>query len=140
MELSEAKKELILKSFQKSALLQHYQATLVHFTNTTFSIKVPKQDYMVRAAGMFNGAVIAALVDASSGFAAVAAKQKDCYVVTVELKINYLRPAIGDYLLSESFVVKSGAKLAVIRTEIYAVVQDKNTHVATSLVTMMYLK
>lgn len=138
--MTEEKKALILKSFEKSPMLQLYQARLVDFSSTFFSISIPKQDYMVRTAGMFNGAVIASLVDASSGYAAVAAKQKDCYVVTVELKINYLRPAIGEELLSEAHIVKAGSKLAVVRTEIYAVSGDKKVHVATSLVTMMYLK
>lgn len=138
--LSEDKKELVLKSFAKSGMLQHYGAKLVAFDDQFFSISIPKQDFMVRASGMFNGAVISGLVDASSGFAAVCAKKNDCYVVTVELKINYLRAAIGDSLLSESHIVKAGAKIAVIRTEIYAVTEDCKIHAATSLVTMMYLK
>jgi acyl-coenzyme A thioesterase PaaI-like protein len=62
--------------------------------------------------------------------------------VTVELKVNYLRPAMGDALVSRSYVVKGGAKIIVVRTEIY--VLDENTgsesHVATSLVTMMRIK
>ena len=138
--LAADKKILVENSFQKSPMLQMYQAKLEALDSDFFSISIPKQDYMVRAAGMFNGSVIASLVDASSGFAAVCAKRNDCYVVTVELKINYLRPAIGDSLLSESHVVKAGAKIAVIRTEIYALTATKKVHVATSLVTMMYLK
>ena len=97
---------------------------------------------MTRKAGMFNGAMIASLVDVSSGYAAVSHYEEDCYVVTVELKVNYLRPAIGDALVSKSYVVKGGSKISVIRTEIY-IVNDNNdheSHVATSLVTMMKIK
>ena len=84
---------------------------------------------------------MASLIDVSSGYAAVSHFEEDCYVVTVELKVNYLRPALGDFLISKSYVVKGG-RILVIRTEIYA--QNENeetqTHVATSLVTMMKIK
>jgi acyl-coenzyme A thioesterase PaaI-like protein len=45
-------------------------------------------------------------------------------VVTVELKVNYLRPAIGEALVSKSYVIKGGGKIIVVRTEIYVV--DEN--------------
>ncbi len=44
---------------------------------------MPKKDFMVRPAGMFNGSVIAALVDVSSGYAAASAKPIDSYFTTV---------------------------------------------------------
>ena len=97
---------------------------------------------MTRKAGMFNGAMMASLVDISSGYAAVSHYEEDCYVVTVELKVNYLRPAIGDFLLSKSYVIKGGSKISTIRTEIYVRNDDSDyeSHVATSLVTMMRIK
>ncbi|WP_312902240.1 hotdog domain-containing protein [Chryseobacterium taichungense] len=62
--------------------------------------------------------------------------------MTVELKVNYLRPAIGDALVSKSYVIKGGAKISVIRTEIYTIDEnsESESHVATSLVTMMKIK
>jgi uncharacterized protein (TIGR00369 family) len=135
------KRQLIESSFQRSEMLQFYKATLEAVDTGYISIKIPKQPFMTRKAGMFNGAVIASLVDASSGYAAVSAKDKDCYVVTVELNVNYLNPAIGDFLLSKSYVVKDGSKISVIRTEIYCISENGNEqHVATSLVTMMRIK
>ncbi len=97
---------------------------------------------MTRKAGMFNGAMIASLVDVSSGYAAVSHYEEDCYVVTVELKVNYLRPALGDALVSKSYVIKGGTKISVVRTEIYVVQEGSGSesHAATSLVTMMKIK
>lgn len=140
--MSPEKRKLITDSFAKSETLQFYKAEIVSLEKDFISIKVPKMQLMTRTAGMFNGAMIASLVDASSGYAAVTHYENDCYVVTVELKVNYLRPAIGDALLSKSYVIKGGKKISTIRTEIYTV-QDENeqeTHVATSLVTMMRIK
>lgn len=136
------KKQLITDSFNRSETLQFYKAELLELETDFVSIKIPKMEMMTRKAGMFNGAMIASLVDVSSGYAAVSHYKEDCYVVTVELKVNYLRPAIGDALVSKSYVIKGGAKISVIRTEIYTIDKDgeQESHVATSLVTMMKIK
>lgn len=136
------KKQLITGSFSRSETLQFYKAELLEVKTDFISIKIPKMDMMTRKAGMFNGAMIASLVDVSSGYAAVSHYEEDCYVVTVELKVNYLRPAMGDALISKSYVIKGGSKISVIRTEIYTVDENgaSESHVATSLVTMMKIK
>ncbi|GAB0157675.1 hypothetical protein CHRYSEOSP005_29570 [Chryseobacterium sp. Alg-005] len=136
------KKKLITDSFNRSETLQFYKAELLEVETDFISMKIPKMGLMTRKAGMFNGAMIASLVDVSSGYAAVSHYEEDCYVVTVELKVNYLRPAIGDALVSKSYVIKGGAKISVVRTEIYTVNKENTSenHVATSLVTMMKIK
>jgi uncharacterized protein (TIGR00369 family) len=136
------KRQLISGSFNRSETLQFYKAELLQAETDFISIKIPKMDLMTRKAGMFNGAMIASLVDVSSGYAAVSHYEEDCYVVTVELKVNYLRPAMGDALISKSYVIKGGSKISVIRTEIYTVDENgaSENHVATSLVTMMKIK
>lgn len=136
------KRQLMQDSFSRSETLQFYKAELLEVETDFVSIKIPKMELMTRKAGMFNGAMIASLVDVSSGYAAVSHYEEDCYVVTVELKVNYLRPAMGDALVSKSFVVKGGSKISVIRTEIYTIhdSNDSESHVATSLVTMMKIK
>lgn len=136
------KRQLIEASFNRSETLKFYNASLIECETDFVSIKIPKQDMMTRKHGMFNGAMIASLIDVSSGYAAVSHYEDDCYVVTVELKVNYLRPALGDYLLSKAYVIKGGKKISTIRTEIYVINEEtsKETHAATSLVTMMRIK
>ncbi|WP_322969702.1 PaaI family thioesterase [Faecalibacter sp. LW9] len=140
--MTNEKRALMEASFNRSETLKFYKATLVELDTDYISIQLPKQQHMTRKHGMFNGAMIASLVDVSSGYAAVSHYDDDCYVVTVELKVNYLHPAVGEHLLSKSYVVKGGKKISVIRTEIYTT--DKHSsqekHVATSLVTMMRIK
>lgn len=140
--MTSEKRELIEASFNRSETLKFYNATLINVETGFVSIKIPKQTLMTRKHGMFNGAMIASLVDVSSGFAAVSNYEEDCYVVTVELKVNYLNPALGDNLLSKSYVIKGGKKISVIRTEIFTVNDDltNEKHVATSLITMMRIK
>ncbi len=142
LKMTPEKRQLITDSFNRSETLKFYKAELLEVETDFISMKIPKMELMTRKAGMFNGAMIASLVDVSSGYAAVSHYEQDCYVVTVELKVNYLRPAIGDALVSKSYVIKGGAKISVIRTEIYVVDEngESESHVATSLVTMMKIK
>lgn len=136
------KRQLMEDSFGRSEILKFYKATLEEVKTDFVSIKIPKSEMMTRKAGMFNGAMIASLVDVSSGYAAVSHYPQDCYVVTIELKVNYLTAAIGDFLLSKSYVVRGGSRISVIRTEIYTNNEKgtDETHVAISLVTMMKIK
>lgn len=140
--MSPEKRKCVEESFQRSETLQFYKAELLSLETDFVSMKIPKMQLMTRKAGMFNGAMIASLVDVSSGYAAVSHYEDDCYVVTVELKVNYLRPAIGDFLVSKSYVIKGGKKISTVRTEIFAVQEEskKESHVATSLVTMMRIR
>ena len=65
------KRELVEASFNRSETLKFYNASLIECETDYVSIKIPKQEMMTRKHGMFNGAMIASLVDVSSGYAAV---------------------------------------------------------------------
>jgi acyl-coenzyme A thioesterase PaaI-like protein len=57
-------------------------------------------------------------------------------VLTVELKVNLLAPAVGDYLLARAEVVRPGRNLTVCRGDAYAVSGGDSKHVATILATL----
>lgn len=140
--MTEEKRKLIEASFNNSATLQFYKAKLIEVKTDYVEIYVPKQENMTRSAGMFTGAIMSALVDASAGFAAVTHYEDDAYVVTVDLTVKFLSPAIGDALLSKAYVVKGGKKISTVRVEVFAISEDggRPIHAATSLVTMMRIR
>jgi acyl-coenzyme A thioesterase PaaI-like protein len=57
-------------------------------------------------------------------------------VLTVELKVNLLAPAVGDFLRARGEVVRPGRNLTVCRGDAYAVAGGDSKHVATVLATM----
>lgn len=137
------KRALVEKTFQNSEMNKLFKSKLIELKKDYVSIKVPRLSFSTRKAGMFNGAVISSLVDVSSGFAAVSHYEQDVYVVTVELKVNFLEPAMGDYILSKSKVVRGGRKISVVQTDIYSPKSTEDEElklVATSLVTMMRIR
>ncbi|WP_038055856.1 PaaI family thioesterase [Thermus amyloliquefaciens] len=68
--------------------------------------------------GVVQGGVIAALLDNALTFAGGLALGPE--VLTVEFKVNFLRPAKGKRLLARARVVQAGQRLAVVQGEVYS--------------------
>ena len=58
-------------------------------------------------------------------------------VLSVEFKVNLLRPAAGEEFVAEAKVVKAGGTLTVTRCDVYAKVAGEARMVATMLATMI---
>ena len=134
------RKKHLLQSFDRSGMMKLFGAKANITSDGYFEISVSKQSFMMRPAGMFNGSTIATLVDISSGYAAASATHQNSYFTTVELKINYLNPALGDKLIARAQVIKNGKRLSVVRTDVFTGQDKGEALVATSLVTLMQLQ
>jgi uncharacterized protein (TIGR00369 family) len=87
--------------------------------------------------GSVHGGVLATLIDGAVGSAVRSVLSEEEISPTVELKINYLRPATGEYLIAKSKLCHRGRTLAVGQAEIY----DSNGDlVALGAATFMILK
>jgi uncharacterized protein (TIGR00369 family) len=137
--MNSQRKKQVLESFSRSAMMRLFGSEVTGIDRGYFEITTSKKDFMVRPAGMFNGSTIASLVDVSAGYAAAAAKESDSYFTTIELKVNYLNPALGEKLIAKATVIKSGKRISVVRSDIFACHDGEETLVATSLVTLMQL-
>jgi uncharacterized protein (TIGR00369 family) len=69
--------------------------------------------------GFVHGGLTATVADIVAGFAAVSLVPKGHHVVTVELKVTYLNPGVGDILLAKGWVLKQGRKMNFCEAEIY---------------------
>lgn len=127
------------KSFAKSEILNLFGAKILLVKPGFFEMIISPKPFMLRSSGIFNGTTIAAMVDIAAGYATASLKPSGCLFATVELKINYLSPAMGQLLKAKASVIKNGKRLSVVGTEIYSIDKNQETHVATSLVTIMQL-
>ena len=132
-------KDYLIRSFGKSEILKLMKAEIVTIDSGRFEMKIPREKFMLRPAGMYNGSTIASLADLSSGYAVATTKAIGSYFATVELKVNYLSPAIGDELKAKAKVIKSGKILSVVSSDIFSVMKDREKHIATALVTIMQI-
>ncbi|WP_376096574.1 PaaI family thioesterase [Roseomonas sp. CCTCC AB2023176] len=75
---------------------------------------------MTQQHGFFHGGAIGALADVAGGYAAMTAMAAAADVLSLEYKINFLRPAIGERLLAEGLVLRSGRSVTVVRVDVHA--------------------
>lgn len=70
--------------------------------------------------GVVHGGAIATLADHCGWYAAVSALEKEQTAVTIELKINYLKPANGQVLTAEARVVNKSKRSVFTTIELFA--------------------
>jgi uncharacterized protein (TIGR00369 family) len=100
-------------------------------------IELPWRDDITQQQGFVHGAVVAAIVDTACGYASFTLMPADVEVVTVEFKINFIAPAIGDKVIARGQVTKAGKTLTVCSGDAFAVKDGKEKLVATLQATMM---
>lgn len=81
--------------------------------------------------GVVHGGAIATLADHCGWYAVISELDIGYTSVTIELKINYLKPAIGEILIAEARVVNRTKRTAFTTIEIFA----KDTMVAFATAT-----
>ena len=71
--------------------------------------------------GFAHAALAFAIGDSAAGYAALTTMDQTMEVVTSEMKINLMRPGIGDRLVARGRVVHAGRRLVVVSAEVRAV-------------------
>ena len=83
------------------------------------------------------GGVLATLIDGVTGTAVASTLSANEYIVTTELKINYLLPGTGEYLIGKAEMKHKGKTIAVAQAEVY---DSKNQLIALGMTSFMILK
>ena len=87
--------------------------------------------------GFVHAGVMATMADHTAGYAAFTLVSEDERILTIEFKINYFKPALGDTLVCRSRVVHPGKKIIVSESEVFSLHQTSEKLVAKAMVTLM---
>ncbi len=82
-------------------------------------VRLPVRPDHLQNAGFVHGGILATLADVAMGFAASSAVGEDRHVLTGELKISYLNPAIHPLMEARGTVLKAGRKIVFTEGEIW---------------------
>jgi uncharacterized protein (TIGR00369 family) len=123
-------------SFARQGLMATFGAELASVEPGSVEIEVPFVPGLTQQDGFFHAGVGIAILDSACGYAAFTLMAAGMAVLTVELKVNLLAPAVGDRLRAHGQVVRPGRNLTVCRGDAYALTGDEAKHVATILATM----
>lgn len=112
--------EDIRSSFAKQGFLGAIGARLALIEPGHAVIELDYASNVTQQQGFFHGAAIGAIADVAGGYATLSLLPAGSEVVTVEYKINFVKPARGERLIARGTVVRAGKSLSVARAEVDA--------------------
>ena len=138
-ELDQNIADSIISSFQKQNFLLTFGSKLTHLSLGRVEIEAPITQRALNQHNFAHAALAFALGDTAAGYAAQSYLTAGSDVLTIELKVNYLAPAIGKKLRGIGKVIRSGARITVVAAEVFAIDGGALTQVALLQGSMMPL-
>jgi uncharacterized protein (TIGR00369 family) len=112
-------KNTILEKLERQTFMNFIGFQVTNIAEGEIEGQLTLQEVHKQQKGFVHGGLTATLADIVAGFAAVSLVPKGHHVVTVELKVTYLNPGVGEILLAKGWVLKQGRKLNFCEAEIY---------------------
>jgi uncharacterized protein (TIGR00369 family) len=104
-------------------------------------ISLPYRADLTQQNGYLHAGVITTIADSACGYAAYSLMPEGSAVLSVEFKVNLLRPAQGESFITRAGVIKAGRTLSVVRADVFGVdANGERKLVATMQGTMMCLR
>lgn len=125
--------ERVRASFAKQPMMATLSATLAKVAPGEVHIASPGGPALAQQHGFVHGGAQMALADSAAGYAAMTTVGEGTEVLTIECKVNFLRPARGA-IVAEGRVVRAGSRIIVAAADVYA--GEERVHAATALVTI----
>jgi uncharacterized protein (TIGR00369 family) len=124
-------------SFARQTMMTTLGAELLDLGKGTARIAAPILPGSRQQQDAGHAALTFAIGDSAAGYAALTLFEPDDEIMTVEMKINLLRPAVGDRLIAEGRVIKSGARITVVQADVFAETDGVRKQVAILQGTMI---
>ena len=125
----------VRESFARQKAMALIGASLKKVDAGEVELALPWRDDLTQQKGFVHGGILGMIADTACGYAAFSLMPAGGSLVTVEYKMNILKPGRGS-LVARGQVIRPGRTLTVARAEVYA---DDGAHVATMLQTLMAL-
>ncbi|MGB0386972.1 MAG: PaaI family thioesterase [Ardenticatenaceae bacterium] len=128
-------------SFAKQKVMTTIGASLTRVSPGEVEIELPFRDDLTQQHGFLHAGIVTTIVDNACGYAALSLMPADAEVLTIEYKVNFLSPAIGERMIARARVSKAGRTITVCAGDVFALDDGDNEGqeklVATMLATMM---
>jgi uncharacterized protein (TIGR00369 family) len=130
--MTEEKQADIRASFARQGLMQLFGATITEIAAGRCAISAPFSKAIGQQDGYFHGGAVGAIADAAGGYAAMSLLPLGVDVLTLEYKINFIRPAAGEALIATGEVLKAGKTMTVVRIDVQ-VQRDGEWHLCAAM-------
>jgi uncharacterized protein (TIGR00369 family) len=131
----------VKESFAKQAVMASIGAQLIRVEPGLVEITLPYRHGLTQQHGYLHAGVVTIIADSACGYAAYSLMPADSEVLSVEFKVNLLRPAKGVSFSAVAEVLKPGKTLTVVRADVFGFDEHGRSElVATMLGTMICIR
>src|SRR5215208_3282795 len=131
--------EDVKESFAKQTIMGLIGAELTRVEPGIIEITLPYRADLAQQHGYMHAGIVTTIADSACGYAAYSLMPPNSEVLSVEFKVNLLRPAKGETFSAVAEVVKAGKTLTVVRADVFAIDEGRRDLVATMQGTMICL-
>jgi len=104
-------------SFRKQKIMKLFHARISRLERGLVEISAVNRPDLEQQDGFVHAGALVALADSAGGYAALTLLPSGSRVLSVEVKLNFLRPAIGSMIRGRAMVRKMGRTIAVCELE-----------------------
>ena len=126
--------EEIKKSFAKQTIMTLIGAELSRVEPGVIGITLPYRPDLAQQHGYLHAGIVTTIADSACGYAAYSLMPPGSEVLSVEFKVNLLRPAKGAIFLAVAEVIKAGKTLTVVRADVFSLDHEGRRELIATIV------
>jgi uncharacterized protein (TIGR00369 family) len=126
-----------LKDDYRRGFIKYCKLDAVHAEWGRFHSRVVIDEDHRQQDGFIHAGVMATMADHTAGYSAFTIVPEEFQILTIEFKINFLRPAFGDALVCRAHVIREGRQVIVSESEVFDVRNGDEHTAAKAMVTLM---
>lgn len=113
--------QAVLDSFNRQNAMHLIRASMPVIEHGLVEIHLPHWDGIEQQHGFVHGGVVGMVADSAAGYAAMTVVPADASVLSIEYKVNFVAPAMGEKLIARGQVIRPGKTIVVTKADILAV-------------------
>lgn len=126
-------------SFARQSLMSLIDARLTRVDPGRVDITLPFRGDLTQQHGYLHAGIITTIADSACGYAAYSLMPPSSEVLSIEFKINLLRPGKGESFVARAEVIRPGKTVTAVRADVFAVNDGNELLIATMQGTIMCL-
>ena len=115
----------------------HCGIEVTHIAQGRFESELRVRPDHAQREGFVHAGVLATMADHTAGYAAYTVVPEEITILTIELKINYFKPVVGDRVVCRSRVIHQGRRVLVAESELFSCRETEEKMVSKATVTLM---
>ncbi|HMB69530.1 MAG TPA: PaaI family thioesterase [bacterium] len=127
----------VRESFAAQSFMATLGAEIVALGPGRCDIRMAYAPGLLQQDGFLHAGALATIADSAAGYAAYTLMESGDRVLSVEFKINLVRPAAGEAAVARARVVKPGRTITPCTAEVFAVRDGHETLCAVAQLTMI---